>query len=574
MDSATPANSDETISRPSAHIDSLTFSDGTKLDFAKGDIVVFVGPNNSGKSEALRNIRAKFHQKQTVGVVVRDISLKNTGNKHALIKWLDSTFKKTTHRENDPEYQGMGTSVHLSHLDGWWVNCANGFGNLAQVFCFHLTSEQRLNAANAASNIAYNTQVKSHPFHYLYQNHSLETRLSKLFKRAFDQPLVLNRYAGSMIPLHVGEKPSLSPGQMEYSEEYIAALSKLPTIESQGDGMRSFAGVLLHSIIMDHSVLLVDEPEAFLHPPQARHLGKMIATEAGNDRQFFIATHSGDFLRGLLDSGHQNIRVIRLERKGNINAVRDLKNEDIRDLWSDSLLRYSNILDGMFHEMVILCEGDSDCRFFAAILDAIYDARPDEKRPDLMFTHCGGKDRLKIGAKALKAIGVNVAVIVDMDALNGSTLEFLCQSVQADWSCVAQEWHAIKNAIEQKKAEINSVEVTRKINDVLESITTPQLPATVAKEINNILKQSSPWAILKTCGKAFIPAGGPTQAFERLDAALNNKGVFLVPCGETEGFDRTVSEHGPSWVNEVLKKDLRQDSQFEVAKAFLKKVLS
>lgn len=572
MTSVPPETSRALGSKPSAFIDSLTFSDGTTLSFAKGDIVVFVGPNNSGKSAALRNIRAKFQQKNEVGVVVTDIGLKRDGDKQALIEWLESNFKTRVHSGTNHEYQGMGTSFQLGHLDGWWVNCTNGFGNLSHVFCCHLTADERLNAAKAASNISYETPA-SHPLHYLYRKDTLEKRLSKLFKRAFDQSLILNRYAGSTIPLHVGEKPAVPPGQQEYCEEYATELQKLPPIETQGDGMRSFTGVLLHSIIMDHSVLLVDEPEAFLHPPQARHLGKMIATEAKSERQFFIATHSGDFLRGLLDSGQKNIRVIRLERKEKINPVKELKNEEIRDLWSDSLLRYSNVLDGMFHEMVILCESDSDCRFFAAVLDAIYDAKPDEKRPDIMFTHCGGKDRLKVGAKALKGIGVKVAIIADLDALNEKTLEFLCEALSGNWSSVSHDWQAVKNAIENKKAEISSEGVKKKIDEILKNISTPLLPSSVAKDIKDVLKQSSPWSLLKNCGKAFIPSGGPTQAFDRLDAALNAIGIFLVPCGETEGFDKSVSEHGPAWVNEVLKRDFRTDPLIEPAKAFLKKLL-
>ena len=44
--------------------------------------------------------------------------------------------------------------------------------------------------------------------------------------------------------------------------------------------MRSFASVILHLLAPNtQSVLLLDEPEAFLHPPQARLLGEFIAKE-------------------------------------------------------------------------------------------------------------------------------------------------------------------------------------------------------------------------------------------------------------------------------------------------------
>lgn len=36
----------------------IQFSDGTELQLAENDIVVFVGPNNAGKSAALRELEA------------------------------------------------------------------------------------------------------------------------------------------------------------------------------------------------------------------------------------------------------------------------------------------------------------------------------------------------------------------------------------------------------------------------------------------------------------------------------------------------------------------------------------
>ena len=42
-------------------------------------------------------------------------------------------------------------------------------------------------------------------------------------------------------------------------------------------------------------VFLLDEPEAFLHPPQALQLGEIISGLVEPSQQIFIATHSADF---------------------------------------------------------------------------------------------------------------------------------------------------------------------------------------------------------------------------------------------------------------------------------------
>jgi ABC-type sugar transport system ATPase subunit len=42
------------LERPMLALETTTFSDGTTLTFEDDDIVVFVGPNNAGKSASLR----------------------------------------------------------------------------------------------------------------------------------------------------------------------------------------------------------------------------------------------------------------------------------------------------------------------------------------------------------------------------------------------------------------------------------------------------------------------------------------------------------------------------------------
>jgi hypothetical protein len=52
-------------------------------------------------------------------------------------------------------------------------------------------------------------------------------------------------------------------------------------------------------------------------------------------------------------------------------------------LWNTPLLRYSSILDGLFHERVTICEADSDCRFYAAMLDAVIASKGESTRAPL-----------------------------------------------------------------------------------------------------------------------------------------------------------------------------------------------
>lgn len=560
---------------PRAWIDQITFSDGTSLQFTKSDIVLIVGPNNAGKSAALRAIRDKLSQ-DLRSPVISDVALAREGTPDEVVEWLDCFTQKNDAQAPDPVFQAFGVGIHGSHARAFWQQGTAYLQSLSRFFCHLLTADERLQAANPANSIAVVREPPVHPVHYLLRDDRLEEKLSAQFRKAFGADLVVNRVAGSQVPLHVGQRPTPADGQDRLSYDYVRAVEQLPQLHLQGDGMRSFAGVLLYTSVGRESILLIDEPEAFLHPPQARLLGRMLVMDKPELRQLFIATHSGDILRGVLDAGSASVRVVRIRRSGEVNRVRQLDNAKIAELWGDPLLRYSNILDGLFHEKVIVCEADSDARFYSAIADALLEiAAADARRPDVMFTHCGGKDRLSVVVRALREVDVPVAVAVDFDVLNNDQpLRTIVEAAGGDWTAVQPDWNQVKAAVDSKKAELSAQEVRDEIEGILSGVTGASFPKSARDAIQKTFRRSSPWATAKEVGKAFVPAGQPTQAYERLLATLNGWGIFIVEVGELESFARSVGNHGPKWVNAVLKKDLSQDPELEAARQYVAKLLA
>ncbi|WP_304722163.1 AAA family ATPase [Conexibacter sp. CPCC 206217] len=92
-------------------------------------------------------------------------------------------------------------------------------------------------------------------------------------------PIHVNRAGGSQLHLHLGA-PDIQP-RLD-SVEYLNALDGLPLVPDQGDGMRSFIGLLLTILSSSHPLILVDEPEAFLHPPQAVSWGGSLPRRRGS----------------------------------------------------------------------------------------------------------------------------------------------------------------------------------------------------------------------------------------------------------------------------------------------------
>ncbi|MBA3573174.1 MAG: ATP-binding protein, partial [Pyrinomonadaceae bacterium] len=492
---------------PRVAISQLTFSDWTEVVISQNDIVLVVGPNNAGKSAALRAIRDKLQNASNKSPVVQSVLVQRTGTLGEFTAWLLSwTVLQTESAPENPVYQALGHAINLSLAKSEWQRGDSVLGVLARWFCHLLSADERLQICNPPGNISLARDCPNHPIHLLLRDDKLELRLSAKFRKAFGVDLVVHRNAGSQVPLHVGDRPSPFEGEDRVSISYIERLEELPTLHTQGDGMRSFAGVLLATSVGRESIMLIDEPEAFLHPPQARLLGTTLVEDRNRERQLFIATHSTDILRGVLDTESPNVRVVRIRRSGSTNTVRLLSNERIKQLWGDPLLRYSNILDGLFHEAVVVCEADADCRFYAAVLDAVLTGRKDDaKRPDLMFTHCGGKPRLPVVIRALREVDVPVRAVADFDILSEKEpLKAIVEALAIEWSTVEADWLIVKAAVDGKKPDHSTAEVRSEIEKVIADITSSSFPSKAKAEIQSILKRTSAWAHAKVLGKAFV----------------------------------------------------------------------
>jgi predicted ATPase len=554
-------------------ISEIEFSDDSKIEFSKNDITVFVGPNNAGKSASLKESANLLRQKANKGVVLKDVTIEKAGEVADLFSLLESISKKIFSGNPEPRYQGFGFNIYHPSVKLLWDNYKNGIGELFALFVNALSTEDRLKAASPPSSIQITTAPLSHPIHFLQRYDELEKKFSDYFRQAFGTDLIVHRNAGNEVPLYVGLRPVPKEGEDRVSESYLNDLEKLDLLHLQGDGMRSFVGVLLNAFISKHSIIFIDEPEAFLHPPQARLLGKMLAKDLPSERQLFLATHSEDFLKGLLDADNSNLKIVRIQRDGTINRVSVLHNTDINSIWNDSLLRHSNVLNGLFHSKVIICESDSDCRFYSAVLSAIYEGT-NSISPDILFIHCGGKHRIPTVVKSLVKLNVLVRVITDFDILNDlNPLKEIYEEVGGDWTEIESDWKNVKNSIDQKRPELETEELKTEIDLIFHEIVEKIIPKTKVSEIQKLLKKATAWAHAKEVGKSFIPSGDPTKAYDRIQHKLREKGLFIVEAGQLESFVRSVGNHGPKWVNEVMAKDLKTDPELAEAREFVQCVV-
>jgi predicted ATP-dependent endonuclease of OLD family len=302
-----------------------------------------------------------------------------------------------------------------------------------------------------------------------------------------------------------------------------------------------------------YCTFLIDEPESFLHPPQANIMGRIIGETLSDNQQAFISTHSEDIIKGLLSVCPNRIKIIRITRDGDQNSFAILDNDTFNDVWNDPLLKHSNIMSSLFHKHVVLCESDSDCKLYSIIESHL--KRKEDKYSETLYIHCGGKHRMAKIAKALKMLNIDTKLIPDIDVLNDENVfRNIVEAFGIEWASIESKYSTIVGNLHSIKENIKRSEATDVIEHVLSASKYPILSKKEIETIKEALKTVSKWASLKEFGVNAIPRGDATVAFADMNTILKEHGIYIVPVGELECFIKEVGGHGPDWVNIVLEK--------------------
>ena len=554
--------------RPRLTFKTITFSDGIILELDNDDIVVFVGPNNAGKSAALRELN-EWVARSKPGLVIKNATITKEGTQEDLRTYLEANTQKSGDRTN-LHYGGIGYNIHHTHLT--YFDNRDDRHPVAPFFAKQLTTEGRITDSNAAPGIALFQNPPTHPIHLLLMDQALSKDISDKFKHAFGKDLTPFRAGGNKFPLYVGDKPTLPPGKDELTKEFVdALLGSNVSLEAQGDGMRSFAAVTLHVLAArTHSIQLLDEPEAFLHPPQARLLGRYIAESKTGTSQLFIATHSTDVLEGLIEGGSDKVRIVRLRREGDVNHIKELNKQQTKTVTEDSLARFSHVFDGVFFEHVVICEADADCMFYQSFLSL--PSISGDRRPDVLFVHASGKHRMAKLADTLRSLDVPVSVIADIDILNDeNTFRNLFEKLGGNREEIEMSWKAISDHVVKRRPPRNAEDVVSLIAKELEDVSgKAEFPKEKERAIKDIFKDASPWSAMKSSGRPALSHGEPVNQFDSLCKKCSDDRLWIVPVGELEGFCRSIGSHGPGFVEKVLeKRDLETDPELREAREFV-----
>jgi len=307
------------------------------------------------------------------------------------------------------------------------------------------------------------------------------------------------RAFGTLSLAFSSERPDAAV-ERSLGDETVAFFAKTLQREAASDGFNAYVGMLGALYASDYKAILIDEPEAFLHPALARTLGKQIAQQA-RDKQVFIATHSADFVMGAIEAG-ETVRIIRLQYQAGVGRACLLDKEELRAFMNDPLLRSANVMSGLFAKAVVVTEADTDRAFYQEVNTRLVAQKDPRGIDGSVFLNAQNKQTVTRIVKLLRRMGVPAAGIVDLDVL-------------AEGGAV---WASQLAAIATPTAQKTALEAQR--TTVFEALKA----ASTDKEKKNY----------KTRGGIGLLDAGTQEAAGNLLDTLAAYGLFVVRQGEVE----------------------------------------
>ncbi|NOQ26784.1 MAG: AAA family ATPase [Bacteroidales bacterium] len=504
--------------------------DNLKIDITP--ITIFVGPNNSGKSKILKEINqfCSSGQNEQSNVIIEEIILHKINEslgekilKHIVIEskenetlpegyvsigekfhnkvMLKSKLNESFERPNERDFLRLFCDLFLSFNTLY----LNGEGRM------HLTKEK--NGGNLQS-------PPTNSLSTLFRDDEKRSKVRRIIYDAFKMYFVIDPTDLGKFKVKLSDiTPKSDLEERGIHSEAIEFHKKAKSIEQLSDGVKAFTGIILEIIAGEPLVLLIDEPEAFLHPSLSFKLGKEVAISASEQKKnVFVSTHSSHFLMGCIQSGVP-VNIVRLTYSRNIATARLLSSGNILTLMRNPLMRSTGVINGLFYEAVVVTESDADRAFYQEINDRLLRFSPDMGIANCLFINAQNKQTVHQIIKPLRDIGIPAVAVVDIDILKegGKVWTNFVSSANIP-DILSKSLGTMRQEIKKKFTELNL--------DMKRGGGVTCLPSEEEEVANTIFDQ------------------------------LNNYGLFVVRNGELESWltELNATGHGPKWLIETFEK--------------------
>lgn len=507
------------------------------LEFNTTPITIFVGPNNSGKSKILIEIenycrKKKPQSNQLVLDTISFLEFKEEIIKEEINKIKvdpDSTrnlnqgeilLSNINPLRNDKPFQFICNEETLINeaIDPNNYNFGY-YREFLNMYTLRLDGTSRLNLLKEQKV----TDLKKTPTNYLsklFIDNNLRYKVREIIYNSFQKYYVID--PTKIGYLSVGFSDTLPNNESEergWQEESVEFHKKTLKIDKASDGVKAFTGIITTVIAGDPKIILIDEPEAFLHPSLSNTLGNEIGKSLINsNKKLFVSTHSSNFLMGCIQS-KSPLNIVRLTYKNNEATSRILDTDKILTLMKNPLLRSTGVLNGLFYEAVIVTESDSDRAFYQEINERLLEKNDKRGIQNCLFINAQNKQTVWDIVKPLRELGIPTVGIVDIDVIKEGGRVFSKLLKGAFIPELSQETLNKQREL-IKKAFINSGKDMKKDGGI-------QLLDPDSKE---------------SCLNFFN--------------SLSDYGVMIIKNGELESWLKSlkVGGHGSKWLIDIFKK--------------------
>ena len=493
-------------------------------------VTVFVGPNNSGKSKVLAEIfqYCTTGRRNVSNVIVDQIRFNTFSRESAEERVKHVTLRPNTNETLQPDHVIVGKRGHRSQVHKHRL--LDSFLNpdaQARYFCpwylayntLILDGQSRIGLIND-QNAGDLQQAPQTSFQALFHDDIKRAEVRRIVHDAFNAYLVIDPTNLGKLRLRLSPTEPVSISQERgIHEESVQFHGAALPIQEASDGVKAFAGIITEIIAGDPAILLIDEPEAFLHPALSFNLGKEIAlASSGSEKRLFVSTHSPNFVMGCIQSGCP-INIVRLTYRDNVATARLLASKELLALMRNPLLRSTRVLDGLFYEFVVVTEADTDRAFYQEINERLLRHKPTWGIPNCLFINAQNKQTIRTILGPLRNLGIPAVGIVDVDIIKeGGTV----WTAFLEGGCVPE----------------------------LERRSLAELRHSVNEKLDLTGKN------MKRDGGLELLGYGDKEAATNLCERLCEYGLFIVKKGELESWlpELGAYGHGPAWLVDVFQK--------------------
>jgi len=556
-------------------------------DLQCSGLVVLVGPNSSGKSQLLQDLYRRLAGELRELVVATTIHI-NKPPYEPLLKCLESegyfsTFNDgngNPHIRPQTMYLGMGQPINqigLEQASRWYGSFdpkshqevpkqsefLQYFGRLMVTALF---LDRRLQSLSSTNVIDFQTQPPQHDLHALYLDDIARQLLYDELLTSFGRAVWPDMSRGNAISLKVSEQGTLPTAEDRLSHKKMAMYR---TIETEGDGMKSYVATCVALLLGRRPVCLIDEPEMCLHPPQAYNLGRFIGRfGTGKETTTIVATHSSHLLRGIIQTA-SDVQIVRLTRQNRLFSAHLVPADQLASAVSRPTVRAEAILDGIFAQAVIVVESDTD----RVVYQATWETLLEDFRTDVHFSTVGGTGGIADTCGLYVALRIPIAVIADIDMLvDQEKMKRVLKELVAD-STLRQELlietAELAEELRKKPPTVLATEVSAELAEIESSSMdwTKNDDIDLKRRLARLAHRLDRMRRLKKGGVKSYPGELGNRINNHL-VKLQEHGLFLVPVGELEEWlaseELGVSKTNKwAWANRAAERILKKGKQLD-----------